>query len=150
MKLGISIGKLNEMKRLATGNPQKIAEYTRAQRQYDDAVAEYFNEEDGVKFYSSPRESYVLELEARAANGTDRDKARAVILRDRYEAIELEKTAHIDKRVAKHNLMQRLESGEKLTQRDLNEAHRLAKLNSTTENIVLYTRVKRELESQSE
>lgn len=150
MKLGTSIGKLNEMKSLATGDPRKIAEYTLAQRRYDATVAEYFNEDDGVKFYDAPRESYVLELEARAEKGTDRDKARAVILRDRYEAIESERTAHHDIRLVKHRLMQRLDSGEKLTQRDLNEAHRLAKLNSTTENRVLYSRVKREVASSSE
>ena len=149
MELGTSISRLNEMKRLATGDPRKIAEYTLAQRRYDETVAEFFNEEDGVKFYSAPRESYVLELEARAEKGTERDKARAVILRDRYEAIESEKTAHLDIRVA-NQLVQRLQCGEKLTQRDLNEAHRLAKLNSTTENRVLYARVKRELENQSE
>lgn len=148
MKLGTSIGKLNEMKRLASGDPQKIAEYTRAQRQYDDTVAEYFNKEDGVKFYGAPSESYVLELEERAVNGSDRDKARAVIIRDCYEATEADKTFHNDIRIVKQYLVQRLENGEEITQSDLSTAHSVANLDSTVENRVLYTHVKREFENQ--
>lgn len=150
MKLGTSFAKLEEMKVMAQGHPERMAKYNVAKRQYDDVVAEFFNEEDGVSFYSAPRESYVLELEERAKHGTERDKARAIIIRDRYDSHRAEKTRHIEIRTTQQELLASLDSGEKLTQADVDSAYRLAKLNPSADNRVLYARVKREFENPTE
>lgn len=150
MKLGTSFAKLEEMKKLASGDLWKIAEYKQAQREYDDMVAEYFNVEDGVKYISHPHEWYVLELEERAKTGTDRDIARAVILRDRYNTHEADKLAYFDQRATQQELTARVSSGAKLTQKDVDAAHKHAKLNPSEENRVLYARIKREFENPTE
>lgn len=150
MKLGTSWAKLEEMKVLAQGHPERIAKYSMAKRQYDDTVAEFFNEEDGVRFISLPDEHDVEAFEERAKHGTERDKARAIIIRDRYEAHQTEKTRHIEIRTTQQDLLSRLSSGEKLTQADVNAAYRLARLNPSDDNRVLYARVKREFENPTE
>jgi len=151
MKLGITLAKLEEMKKLAPGHPQKLAEYTLAQRKYDDMIAEFFTEEDGVKYIRSPHEWYVRELEERAKTGTDRDTARAVILRDSYTYhANRSEGAYLDQRVTKQELIAKLSGGEKLTQKDVDTAYRHAKLYHSEENRVLYARVKREFENPTE
>lgn len=150
MKLGTSWAKLEEMKVLAQGHPERIAKYSTAKRQYDDTVAEFFNEEDGVPFISTPSLRHVEEIEERAKHGTERDEVRAIIIRDRYEAHQTEKTRHIEIRTTQQDLLSRLSSGEKLTQADVNAAYRLARLNPSDDNRVLYARVKREFENPTE
>lgn len=150
MKLGTSFAKLEEMKVMAQGHPERIAKYNVAKRQYDDVVAEFFNEEDGVQFKSQPNERDVEAFEERAKHGTERDKARAVIIRDRYDSHRAEKNRHVDIRMSQRDLLSRLTGGEKLTQDDVNAAYRLARLNPSEDNRVLYARVKREFENPTE
>ncbi|MFL1674816.1 hypothetical protein [Paenibacillus dendritiformis] len=150
MKLGTSWAKLEEMKVMAQGHPERIAKYSMAKRQYDETVAEFFNEEDGVSFISTPSLRHVEEFEERAKSGTERDKVRAIIIRDRYEALEGEKTKHIELRTTQQELLSRIDGGEKLTQADVNAAYRLARLNPSDDNRVLYSRVKREFENPTE
>lgn len=150
MKLGKTWAELEEMKVLAQGHPERIAKYSMAKRQYDETVAEFFNKEDGVSFISTPSLRHVEEFEERAKSGTERDKARATIIRDRYEAHQTEKTQHIEIRTTQQDILSRLDSGEKLTQANVNAAYRLARLNPSDDNRVLYARVKREFENPTE
>lgn len=150
MKLGTSFAKLEEMKVMAQGHPERIAKYNVAKRQYDDVVAEFFNEEDGVQFISHPNERDVEAFEERAKHGTERDKARAAVIRDRYDSHQAEKNRHIDIRTTQRELLSILNSGENLTKADVDSAYRLARTNPSADNRVLYARVKREFENPTE
>ncbi|MNN60748.1 hypothetical protein D3C81_1759500 [compost metagenome] len=147
MKLDTNYSKLAEMKAMASGHPGKIVEYAVAKRAYEDNVAHFFNEESGVKFISNPSQSYVDELEAKAAEtGDDGDKARAAIARDQFNYYEKDRVKHIDWKVSRQNLRRLLDGGGEVTRKDVDEAHRVAKLNATTENIAVYSQIKRKYE----
>lgn len=147
MKPDITYSKLQEMKKMSYGDPQRIAAYTMAQRRYDETIAQYFNEETGVKFYTHPTESYVEQLEKKAAKtGNYDDKARAVIARDKFEHIEKESVKPVDWRISKQNLRELLVEGGEVTRKDVDEAYRVAKLSGTTESQVVYAQLKRKYE----
>lgn len=146
MEIGISYSKLMDMEVLSKGDPRKIAEYTVAKKRYEDMVTEFFNEEDGVLFKSNPSLEYVLELEQRAVNGTDRDKARAIIIRDRYEANEKKKVQHIDFRTARNKLEEKLRVGSEITEQDIDEMYRITRHFPTPDSMVLYSKIKRAFE----
>lgn len=143
--------KLEEMRQLSRGNPQKMAEYAQAKHSYDEVARSLFNKESGVEFVNHPNESYVTELEriAEASNDLD-DKARAELMRDRYESNEDAKTFHGDLRVTANKLRTKLDSGQPLTRRDVSEAWKLAKLQASPDNVVLYSAIKREHENPTE
>ncbi|PAK55418.1 hypothetical protein [Paenibacillus sp. 7541] len=147
MKLDTSFAKLEEMKTMAAGHPEKIAAYTMAERRYKETVAELFHEDSGVKFLEHPPESYVAELEAKAEeSGDPADKARAVILRDRLDYHAAKKTAHIDWRISRERLRNILVNDEKVTGADVQEAYRLARHNPSAQMMSLYTQIKRKYE----
>ncbi len=144
MKLGITLAQLMDMEVLCQGNPKKMAEYTQAKRKYDDMIAEFFNEEDGVEYIPTPTPYYVEELERRAENGTDRDKARAIILRERYDARENKKNNHHHKiKATKSELRDKLGRGDEITAQDMEDAYWLSRHNPSSENLALYSQLKR-------
>lgn len=136
---------------MSRGNPQKIAEYKSAEHVYNDMVAEYFREEDGVQFSSRPSEAYVNEIETKAKEtGDERDLTRAAILRDRLDHNASDSRKHIDWRETRQRLTSAIQSGEKITDRDVQEASKLVKQNSSVDMLVLYSEVKKTHESQKE
>lgn len=143
MKLGTTFAQLEEMKVMAAGHPEKITKYSQAKKQYDEMIAEFFNEESGVKFIAHPLESYVAEIEAKAEeSGDPGDKARAIIMRDRLNHYEKEKTKHVDWRTSRERLRSLIDSGSKISDKDIREAERVARHNPSPESIVLYSRIK--------
>lgn len=147
----MKFAKLREMEKLSKGNPVKIAQYSAAKREYDDTIAAMFPAGAPFEFVGSPNESYVKDAEAHAATTGDADDlSRAAILRDRYEAYEDDKTAHMDLRTTATSLRAKLQNGEELTPKDVRDAWRLAKLNASIDNVALYSRIKREQENPSE
>ncbi len=151
MKLGTTLAQLEEMKKMAAGHPERMAQYRLAQKRYDEMIAEYFNEESGVKFIAHPMESFVAQLEAKAKeSGDPGDKARAVIMRDRLNHYEAEKTQHLDWRRSRERLSGLIDSGAKVTQRDIDEAYKLARHNPSAEVVTLYSRLKSVKQAQED
>lgn len=147
----MKFAKLREMEKLCKGNPEKMARYASAKTEYDDTVAALFPPDAPFEFVGHPNEGHVKDAEAHAKETGDADDiARAAILRDRYDAYEDDKTAHIDLRTTKESLRAKLQRGDKLTPKDVRDAWRLAKLNSSIANVALYSQVKSEQENPSE
>ncbi|MEK4061681.1 MULTISPECIES: hypothetical protein [unclassified Paenibacillus] len=143
--------KLEEMKKLAAGHPHKIAAYSAAKREYNDTIATMFTEDAPFKYVGSPTESYVQEAEAHASKTGDADDlARAAILRDRFDYYDGLSDAGFELRTAATSLRAKLESGDPLSAKDVRDAHRLAKLTSSADNIALYSRIKHGHENPSE
>ncbi|WP_410770127.1 hypothetical protein [Fontibacillus sp. BL9] len=151
MKLGTTFAQLEEMKVMAAGHPEKIAKYSQAKKQYDEMIAEFFNEESGVKFIAHPLESYVAEIEAKAEeSGDPGDKARAIIMRDRLNHYEKEKTKHVDWRTSRERLRSLIDIGAKISDKDIREAERVARHNPSAESRVLYARLKTVKQAQED
>lgn len=147
----MNYAKLREMEKLSKGNPQKIAQYSTAKREYDETIAAMFPEDSPIRFVESPAEHFVTDAEARAKETGDADDiARAAILRDRFEAYADESTAHIDLRTTATSLRAKLQNGDELSPRDVKDAWRLAKLNASIANVALYSQVKSAQENPSE
>lgn len=133
--------------KLATGNPERIAAAVAMKKQYEGNVAAFFNEESGVSFIPTPTAEDVDRFNAKAEETGDADDlARAAIIADRFAHFEGEKTAHLVTRATGVHLREKLQSGEKVTAGDVRKAHEFAKLNSTVENISLYSQLKRKHE----
>lgn len=151
MKLGTTFSQLEEMRVMAGGSPERIAKYSGAKKDYESVVAYLFNDESGVEFVQYPNLNYVNEIEQKAAEtGDPDDEARAIILRDRYTHNENSNNKSKDWRVSRLRLNDLLSSGARITQKDVDEAHRLARYNSTTEIRVLYASLKRKFENSGE
>ncbi|WP_342438148.1 hypothetical protein NSS79_02475 [Paenibacillus sp. FSL L8-0436] len=147
----MKFAKLREMEKLSKGNPAKMAQYIATKREYDDTIAAMFTQDAPFEFVGHPNEGYVKDAEAHAATTGDADDiSRAAILRDRYEAYEDDKTAHLDLRTTATSLRAKLQNGDELTPKDVRDAWRLAKLNASIDNVALYSRIKREQENPSE
>lgn len=144
-ELIVTAGKLEDMKLMARGNPQKIAEYMVRKREYDVMVDRYFTEQDsGFNFVELPSEEYVIKAEAHAAEtGDEADNMRATILRDRTKYHESQKDVHKDWRRTYTELTVKLANGDVITQKDLDDVERLTRQNSSVDNLALYARVKR-------
>ena len=148
MRLETTAAKLAEMKTMCTGDPQKIAEFRRAERRYEETVGEFFSSEDGgVPFIKFPSAEHVGRLEATAAQtGDSADKARAVIMRDRLDHLEADKVKYVDWNVVKTKLTRAINNGEAISPSQVEEARRLAKHNASTENIALFSRLRKAVE----
>ena len=143
------LSNLDEMKLMASGNPQKLAAYTIKRRELDEIKATHFNED--FPFVNGFSQSYLDELKAYSeANPEDESaQVRYQLQKERFAVQEASRTAHIDKRLVKTDLMRKLQAGE-LVDADLKAAHRLAKTNSSLENMTLYSRIKRQLNGGNE
>ncbi|MFC6652081.1 hypothetical protein ACFTAO_12720 [Paenibacillus rhizoplanae] len=147
----MNFAKLREMEKLSKGNPANIAKFTAARKEYEETIAVLFPEDSPIRFVGSPDESYVADAEARAKEtGDAEDIARASLLRDRLNAYEQDATAHIDLRTTATSLRAKLRNGDELTEKDVRDAWRLAKLNASIDNVSLYSQVKKAQENPSE
>ncbi|MFK4166637.1 hypothetical protein ACI2LM_10260 [Paenibacillus lautus] len=135
--------------KLATGNPMEIAKAAQLKRDYEGNIAAFFGEESGVSFVPVPTAEDVERFNAKAAETGDADDhARASIISDRFAHFEGEKIAHLVNRATGEQLRTKLRSGEKITASDVRAAHEFAKLNSTADNISLYSQLKRKQEEE--
>lgn len=151
MKMATTLAKLNDMELMSRGNPQKITAYKVKQKEYDDMVASLFTPESPIKFSHTPSDSIVSHAEQLAAeSGEPDDLARAVILRDRFEFYEADNMKHLDWKETRSRLKAKLASGERLSQRDVLTAEKLARANSSLDNLALYSKVKTEYEHPTE
>ncbi|WP_339260178.1 hypothetical protein MKZ12_09890 [Paenibacillus sp. FSL R5-0713] len=139
----INYSSVTEALKMAPGNPQKIVQAKRMEREYNETVALMFSEESGVSFVPVPDEKDVERFDARAKETNDpEDIVRAHLIRDRFEYYEGEKTAHIDHRVLGSQLRTKLAEGT-VTKADVKAAERYAKITPTPDNIALFTKIKR-------
>jgi hypothetical protein len=143
----ISVAKLEEMKLTSRGNPSKIAEYKRENEKYNKLKELYFNDE--IPFVDTPDESYVKQLEQKAVETNDEaDKIRYAMMKDRYDYHKYKSQSEQKNNLQmKHELQRKLVEGEKLTKIDLMTAEKLARKNPTAENLVIYSKIKREIEA---
>lgn len=146
----ISYAKLCELKKLAPGDIRRIAEYAAREREYNDTIKTLFNDKSPVAFADVPSAEHVKNAETIAeGTGSVDDIARAAILRDRLDALESEKNAHLEIKETSATLRQKLTDGG-VKKADVDSAWRLAKLNPTPSNIGLYSQVKRAAEAAAE
>lgn len=151
IEMPITAHKLETQKLMARGRTDRTAAYNNAQSKYDTFVNLYFDPaQTTLKFYEVPSDQYVADAEAIAANSGDiSDIARATILRDRLEYVAASNSTHKEWHQTKNELRDKLQSGEKITQRDVIAAEKLARSNSCVENLSLYSQINREHESPS-
>ncbi|WP_418039189.1 hypothetical protein [Paenibacillus xylanilyticus] len=143
----INYSAVTEALKMAPGNPEKIVRAKRMEREYNETVALMFNEESGVSFIPVPDAKDVERFDARAKETNDPDDfARAHLIRDRFDYYEGQKTAHIDHRVLGSQLRTKLAEGT-VNNADVKAAERYAKSNPTSDNIALYTQIKRGVSS---
>lgn len=147
-KLPVNFTELRKLKLLSRGNPKKIAEYTLKERQYNEMIRTFFDDE--TPFLDMPSESHVESLRRKAEEtGDEMDIARYTIMKDRFDTREYEhKQAHFDYIKTRSTLIQKVSAGEKLTKSDLQDVELLARQSPSTENIVLYSKIKREVSAQ--
>ncbi|MCM3786883.1 hypothetical protein M3221_00365 [Domibacillus indicus] len=137
-----SVKKLDEMKMMSRGNPEKIAAYSTARKQYNETVAAYFTDDEPLP--NLPSADYVEGLKAKAEEGDEADKMRYELARDRRESTEYRHNgAHEQTHQTVNRLRQKLIAGEKMTSADVKAMERAAKHQSSAENIALYAQVKR-------
>ncbi|AZV45174.1 hypothetical protein BAOM_4595 [Peribacillus asahii] len=131
---------------MAGGNPTKMAQYDVKKRELEQIKAKHFNEEH--PFVDGFNESYLSELKSYAEANPDDESAqvRYALQKERFTVREASKNAHIDIRVAKSNLLQKVQEGN-VTEADVKAAWTFAKKNSSVENRVLYSKIKRMVES---
>ncbi|GMN97971.1 hypothetical protein [Parageobacillus thermoglucosidasius] len=143
----LGIAKLEEMEMMARGNPEKIAKYKREKDVYDTMVKTYFNDE--VPFLDYPSESYVKQLEQKAAEtGDEADIIRAAMMRDRFEYNEYKRRQeHFDNVKTRQELRRKLNEGATLTRSDLLLAEKLARKFPSPDNLVMYSKIKRIVEA---
>jgi hypothetical protein len=136
-----TFAKLEEMRQQTAGNPQKIAEFNVKKAEFNKLVAENFNEEH--PFTHSFSEGYLESLKQYAEENPDNPAAqfRYGLQKERFAVNEANKTGHIDRRLIKSDLIAKLREGN-VSQADLKAAEKLARQNGTTENRVLYAKIK--------
>lgn len=141
-----SLKKLRELKLMAGGNPRKMADYNLKEREYTDFVKQFFDDEH--KYIESPNEFYVKDLEKKAESGDENDVMRYKILKDRFDYYQYTKGQNLfDTRQTRSDLQTKLRNGEKFTKEDLTAAEKLARTYPGPDALVLYSRIKREVES---
>ncbi|WP_018394536.1 hypothetical protein [Bacillus sp. 37MA] len=140
-----SVRKLDEMKMMSRGNPDKIAVYTLAKKKYDSLVASHFTEDEPLP--NVPNEAYVEQLKVAAETGDEAAKMRYEIAKDRREGFEHRHNgAHENTNQIIISLRTKLAAGEAMTKADVQAAERAARHASSAENIALYSLVKRSAE----
>ncbi|EJL31784.1 hypothetical protein [Brevibacillus sp. BC25] len=151
MTLAISARKLEEMKLQSRGNPKKMAEYKVAKHEYDQMCQRLF---DGETYpnVGSPAADYVQRLEEEALSGESDSVLRYEIIKERREMVDYSASGQEmrDIRLTSHDLRGKLANGEKLTAADVRAANTLSRKNSSIDNMVLYSTVKRTFEHQQE
>lgn len=140
-----SIRKLDEMKMMSRGNPEKIATYSMAQKQYNATVATYFTADEPLP--NLPSADYVEQLKAKAEEGDEDDKVRYELARDRRDSAEHRHNgAHEQTHQTVNRLREKLTAGEAVTASDVKAMEKAARHQSSADNIALYAMVKRAAE----
>ncbi|MFK4388801.1 hypothetical protein ABH916_000729 [Peribacillus frigoritolerans] len=144
-----SMANLEQEKMMARGNPQKMAECVAKRAELASVIDGHFNEE--FPFVKSFNADHLESLKTLAEENSDDESAqiRYKLQKERYAVSGASKTAHIDKRLTKTNLTQKLQDGN-VSPVDLKAAEKLARQNSTPENLVLYSTIKKQLENGGE
>lgn len=139
------LANLDELKMMARGNPQKIAEYKVKQSEFEQLTAAHFNDEH--PFSNSFDEHHLEKLREVAEQNPEDESAqvRYALQKERLTVQESRKTAHIDHRVARSELRSKLAAGEKFTKVDLEMAAKLARQISSPENIAMYSQIKTQI-----
>jgi len=142
-----TFAKLEDLKIMSRGNPNKIAEYTTKAKQFEELKEKHFN--DDFPFAERFDELHLNKLKKYAEDNPDDESAqvRYAIQKERFAAQEKQKTAHIDLRIKRNELMQKLRNNSELTKTDLLHAEQLAKKNPSYENLSLYSRIKKKLDN---
>ncbi|MFB6803432.1 hypothetical protein ACFCVU_20030 [Peribacillus butanolivorans] len=140
---------LDETKMMARGNAQKLAEYVSKKAELTSVIEGHFNEE--FPFTKSFESGHLESLKTFAEENPDDESAqiRYNLQKERYAVSEASKTANIDKRLTKNDLTQKLQGGN-VSQADLKAAEKLARQNSSPDNLVIYSMVKKQLENGGE
>ncbi|WHY93757.1 hypothetical protein QNK12_09970 [Neobacillus cucumis] len=133
---------LDEIKMMARGNPQKIAEYKMKLAELEELKVAHFN--DDYPFVNGFNESHLEELRKFAEGNPDDESAqiRYELQKERFATQENRKTAHIDLRIARSELQSKLAAGERLSKSDLVMAEKLARQNTSPENMAMYSQIK--------
>ncbi|MFB5932992.1 hypothetical protein ACE8FZ_06720 [Peribacillus frigoritolerans] len=141
-----SMANLEETKMMARGNAHKLAEYVAKKAELTSVIEGNFNED--FPFTKSFDASHLESLKTFAEENPDDESAqiRYNLQKERYAVSESSKTAHIDKRLTKNDLTQKLQDGN-VSPTDLKAAEKLARQNSSPENLVLYSTIKKQLEN---
>ncbi|WP_110928770.1 hypothetical protein [Bacillus massiliglaciei] len=140
------LANLEDMKLMASGNPMKLAEVAVKNHELKSLIEEHFGEQ--FPFLRSFKPEYLKSLKAYAEENPDDESAqvRYMLQKERDAVREVEKTAHIDRRVLKSDLFLKLSEGS-LSKSDLISAEKLARQNGSPENMVLYSTIKRHIET---
>lgn len=136
------LANLDEMKMMSRGNPGKLADYVILRSELDQVKSSHFNEE--YPFVNSFDEGHLESLKQFAEENPEDESAqvRYALQKERFAVNEGKKTAHIDHRVAKSELRNKLVSGEKMTPSDLKTAEKIARQVATAENLSVYSQIK--------
>ncbi|WP_019241353.1 MULTISPECIES: hypothetical protein [Bacillus] len=143
------LANLNEMKMMARGNPQKLAEYTMKERHLELIKDEHFSEEH--PFIDGFLESHLQQLKDFAEANPDDESAqvRYNLQKERFAVREAEKTRHIDTRIMKSEINQKMQEGN-ITTSDLKKAEYLARTYGSLQDLARYAQIKRQLEGDVE
>ncbi|MEH7401584.1 hypothetical protein V7148_11395 [Gottfriedia acidiceleris] len=133
---------------MARGNPSKIADYTVLKAELSQVVETHFNEEH--PYVNSFDANYLDSLRTFAEENPDDKSAqiRYSLQKERYDIQEKQKTSHIDKRILQSELRHKISAGLPMNRSDLLLAEKLAKLNPSTDNLVLYSSIKQFIETE--
>lgn len=139
------VEKLRIQAKASGGNPSKIAEWKTADSLYKQMVSENFDGE--TPFTDKPSQTYLDQLAEKALSGNDADITRFQMIKERDD-INKRSASGEPARVLKttaHELRQKVQNGEKLTKNDLQLAGELCAHYATTDNLVLYATIKRNI-----
>ncbi|WP_088007192.1 hypothetical protein [Indiicoccus explosivorum] len=141
---------LAEMRKMSGGNQRKIAKYALAKREREDLIKKYFKDE-GLPFPVSPSPQYVQQLEKEAKSGDEAAQMRHAMIADVIESQDYANNgAHRDANSTLSDMRQKLNNGESITQADLKATESAVRHFSSTQNLALYTLVKRAAEAAAE
>lgn len=122
-----------------------MAAYSKLKREFNQQNRELFDEDN--KFLDGFREDVLEKKRLQAEEGDDQEKLRYLLHKDRYE---LQQKTREDKRsipIRRQEIRKRLQEGD-LTQNDLKEAQELARLSGGTEDISIFSQIKRQVNAQ--
>lgn len=148
MEKVITPKQLESIRRDARGDTRKIAAFKEIKDNHTELVGRISSEE--MPIYERPTAEHIEQLKADVEAGTHEFASERLAY---HEALlqenETESADWKNLNVVKSGLRQRLQSGE-LKKSDLGTAKKMATMNSTNENIALYTQVKRTLNESTQ
>lgn len=140
------LAKLKLAIRTSGHNRVAIAKYTEAQRNFDGAVAQLFT--DGYTMAEVPTAGYVYQLQQEAQTGDPLAEYRYAIIKDLHDTHEGRHIASQQFKADRESLRQILASGEKVTEKHVEQAKEIAAKNPSIENLAVASGVKKRKEAQ--